>query len=77
MPAKSKAQQALMAIAKEHPEKVSPQNAGVLSMSKDQLGDFASTPTKNLPKHKNSLRAMLNGVTSIARKIAGKRKEGK
>lgn len=50
MPAKSKKQQALMAIAEHSPEKVRPENRGVLKMSKQQLHDFAATSTKKLPK---------------------------
>lgn len=48
MPAVSRAQQQLMAIAEHHPEKVSAKNRGVLKMSKGQLHDFAATRTKNL-----------------------------
>lgn len=51
MPAKSKAQQALMAIAEHNPSKVSSKNKGVLNMSHQQLHDFASTPSKGLPSH--------------------------
>lgn len=49
MSAKSKAQQKLMAIAEHMPSKVSSKNKGVLNMSKEQLSDYASTPTKKLP----------------------------
>jgi hypothetical protein len=50
MPAKSKKQQALMAIAEHNPSKVRGKNKGVLKMSKKQLHDFAATKTKGLPK---------------------------
>lgn len=50
MPAKSKKQQALMAIAEHSPEKIKGKNKGVLDMSKQQLHDFAATPTKGLPE---------------------------
>lgn len=54
MPSESKAQQALMALAEHHPEQVNAENRGVLKMSKKDLHDFASTPTKNLPKKKSA-----------------------
>jgi hypothetical protein len=50
MPAKSKAQRTLMAIAEHAPSKVKAKNKGVLKMSKKQLHDFAATKTKGLPK---------------------------
>lgn len=43
MPASSKAQQKLMALAEHAPSKVSGKNKGVLKMSKGQLHDFASS----------------------------------
>ena len=49
MPAKSKAQQRLMAMALHSPEKVRGKNRDVLKMSKDDLGDYASTKRKGLP----------------------------
>ena len=66
MPAKSIAQQKLMAIAKHSPSKVFARNKGVLGMSKKSLGDFASTSLKGLPKKvrktKNILAKMMRGV---------------
>lgn len=53
MPALSKAQQAVMAIAEHEPQKLYKRNKGVLSMNKSQLHDFASTSTKKLPEHKS------------------------
>lgn len=53
MPSTSQAQQHLMGLAYAHPEKVSAKNKSVLSMSKDQLKDFAATPTKKLPRYKS------------------------
>jgi hypothetical protein len=50
MPAVSKAQQQATAIAEHDPEKLNPENRGLLSMSKAQLHDFASTPVKKLPE---------------------------
>ena len=52
MPALSKKQRELMAIAEHHPSKVSKKNRGVLKMSKKQLHDYASTKEKGLPKKK-------------------------
>ena len=52
MPAESAAQQRLMAMALHNPGAIYDKNRGVLSMSKGQLNDFASTPRKSLPKHK-------------------------
>lgn len=43
MPATSRAQQQLMAIAEHHPEQVRKRNRGVLKMTKGQLHDFAAT----------------------------------
>ena len=43
MPAVSKAQRKLMAIAEHNPSSVSKKNRGVLKMSKSQLHDFAAT----------------------------------
>lgn len=50
MPAKSKAMQKLMAIAEHMPSKVQTKNKGVLKMSKQELHDYAATPTKGLPQ---------------------------
>lgn len=51
MPAKSKAHQKAAAIAKHQPGKLHKRNRGMLSMTKTDLGHFASTKTKGLPKH--------------------------
>jgi len=50
MPTKSIAQQRLMAIAKHSPSKVYAKNKSVLGMSKESLGDFASTSLKGFSK---------------------------
>lgn len=47
MPAKSKAQQAYMAIAEHEPEKL---RGPKPKMTKSQLHDFAATPRKGLPR---------------------------
>lgn len=52
MPAKSKAQQRLMAIAEHNPGAVKGKNRGVLKMSKQELHDFAATKRKGLPSRK-------------------------
>jgi hypothetical protein len=49
MPALSKKQRRLMALAEHNPGKVSSKNKGVLKMSHGQLHDFASTKEKGLP----------------------------
>lgn len=49
MPAKSKAQQKVMAIAEHNPGALYNRNAGLTKMSKTQLHVFASTPRKGLP----------------------------
>jgi hypothetical protein len=43
VPAKSRKQQELMAIAEHEPDKLYKRNRGVLKMSKGQLHDFAAT----------------------------------
>lgn len=49
MPAKSKKQRKLMAVAEHSPGKVKPENRGVLKMTNSQLRDFAATDEKGLP----------------------------
>ena len=49
MPAKSKKQRRLMALAEHSPEKVKAENRGVLKMTKAQQHDFATTDEKGLP----------------------------
>lgn len=51
MPAVSSAQRIAMAIAEHHPEELSKKNAGLKSMTHEQLHDFASTSEKHLPEH--------------------------
>ena len=79
MPAKSVAQQKLMAIAKHSPSKKKKKNKGVLGMSKESLGDFASASLKGLPQKvksgKNALAKIASGKgNSILRGIAKGRK---
>lgn len=50
MPALSKAQQRMMAVAEHDPGKVKPKNRGVLAMGKGKLSEFASTPRNGLPE---------------------------
>jgi hypothetical protein len=52
MPATSRAQQQAMAIAEHSPDKLNSSNKSMLNMSKQQLGDFAGTPTTGLPRRK-------------------------
>jgi hypothetical protein len=56
MPSVSKSQRRLMAIAEHHPDMVQGKNKGVLSMSHQQLHDFASTKEKGLSLHKSNKR---------------------
>ena len=79
MPAKSIAQQKLMAIAKHSPSKVFSKNKGVLGMSKESLGDFASTSLKGLSQKVKSGNNVLAKIASgkgnsILRGIASKKK---
>lgn len=50
MPSVSLVQRRAMAIAEHEPEKLNAKNKSLLSMSKEQLHEFASTPEKGLPK---------------------------
>ncbi|MCC7570618.1 hypothetical protein KO465_04680 [Candidatus Micrarchaeota archaeon] len=52
MPAKSKAQQRLMATALHNPSKV--KNKEVLKMAKKQLKEYAETKTEDLPEKKSN-----------------------
>lgn len=54
MPALSIKARRLMALAEHHPEKVREKNRGVLSMTHQQLHDFASTSEENLPRKKKA-----------------------
>ena len=51
MPARSKAERRLMAIAEHHPGQVYAKNRGVLKMSASQLHDFAMGSEKGKPAH--------------------------
>ena len=55
MPAESKAQHRLIGLAMHNPGKVSRKNRGILSMSRDDMEDYASTKEKGMPMHKRSL----------------------
>jgi len=52
MPAVSKKQQQVMAIAEHNPSKLYSKNRGLLGMTHTQLHDFAATPRKGLPEKK-------------------------
>ena len=54
MPATSRAQRVVMAIAEHDPDKLYARNKGVLDMSHQQLHDYASTSEKGLPQHANA-----------------------
>ena len=51
MPAKSRAQRIVMAIADSHPDKLYARNKGVALMSHKQLHDFAAVQEDELPEH--------------------------
>jgi hypothetical protein len=51
MPAPSTAMQRATAIALHDPEKLHKENRSLLKMTKEQLGEYASTPHEGLPKH--------------------------
>jgi len=52
MPAQSKKQRRMMAIAEHHPETLHKKNEAVKEMSKEEMHDYASTKEKNLPLKK-------------------------
>ena len=56
MPARSKAQQEVFAIAEHAPEKLHAKNRGLLKMSKEKLHEFAATKRTGLPARKESLK---------------------
>lgn len=58
MPAKSKKQRRMMAIALHAPEKLHAKNKAAASMSKADLHKFASTSEKNLPARKKLRKAL-------------------
>ena len=55
MPAVSKAQRRAMAIAEHDPGKLNKANRGLLSMTHQQLHDFADTKETKLPERKGSM----------------------
>lgn len=66
MPATSKAQRRMMAIAEHHPEQLFKRNRGVLKMSEGQMHEFASTAEAGLPRRSKlskSKRAMRDRST--------------
>lgn len=52
MPAESKKQRKMMAIAEHSPEKLYKRNRGVAKMGKKKLHEFTSVKEKNLPSKK-------------------------
>jgi len=55
MPAVSIRQRRAMAIAEHHPEELNAKNRGLLSLSHEQLHDFADTPESGLPRSKEPM----------------------
>jgi hypothetical protein len=73
MPAKSKKQRRLMAIAEHHPEMVYERNKGVLAMKKKQLKDFSETKEKQLSLKKQHRKESSNEyIKRRNRQIYGK-----
>jgi len=56
MPATSKSQQKLFAIAEHDPGKLRKKNKSLAKLSKKTLHEFAATPSKSLPEHARSKR---------------------
>lgn len=56
MPAKSQAQQRLMAMALHNPKKLYARNRGVANMDKGDLEEFASTKRKGLPSYADNVK---------------------
>ncbi len=52
MPAVSRNQRIVAAIAEHHPEQLYDRNKGMASMTLKQLHDFAATKSKGLPRRK-------------------------
>ena len=69
MPATSDAQRRLMAIAEHHPEKIKPENRGVLKMSHKQLHDFAATKESGLPEHVKRGHYNVKNASAHSRKL--------
>lgn len=65
MPALSIKQRRLMAMAEHNPSAISDKNKSVLSMSKDDLHDFASTPEKGLPVSKDKKKRKPSGFAAL------------
>lgn len=82
MPSKSVAQRQAIAIAEHSPEKLYSRNKGLLSMSKEDQHDFASTKEGGLPSKVGSkIRKKVPGIKTISsgsvvtgrKRIRGKR----
>ena len=68
MPAVSKAQQTGMAIAEHAPGKLYKRNRGLLSMTHEQLHDFAATPRKGLPQKVKKTKGETTTIGAVARR---------
>ena len=51
MPAKSRAQRILFAVAEHHPEQLYSENKSLANLPKEKLHEFAATKEKGLPQH--------------------------
>jgi len=74
MPAKTKKQRQMMAIAEHHPGKLYKRNKDVLKMSKSQLSEFASTKglTKQQKKSTKGSPTMSNAEMTKGYRHLGK-----
>lgn len=82
MPAQSKNQRIAIAIAEHSPEKLYSRNKGLLSMSKENQHDFASTKESGLPtKVGTKVKQRMPGIKKLSptsvvvgrKRIRGKR----
>ena len=73
MPAKTPAQQKLMAIAEHNPSAVSKKNRGVLKMSHEQLHDFAATKRSQMGHNKKFMNKRGDHTSKIDHMYQGKK----
>lgn len=71
MPAKSKKQRKMMAIAEHHPEKLWKKNKGAAKMGKNALHDYAKTKEKGLPLKKGDKKESIKSFMTRRNKKKG------
>lgn len=62
MPAESKKQRKLAAMAEHNPSAIRSENRSILSMKKSDLHDYASTKEKGLPERKKKRKRPSRGM---------------